>query len=386
MLAVFHWDGEAGNGLWSDPLNWDRDSLPGSADDVVIDMSVPTAVVAQGVFVQSVTLGGTSTAEQKLTADGVVGDAFQVSGEIQIHQNGVFKTTFGTYVFVGEPGGAPATLKNEGLLSVDLYSRVFVSGGFEQTPTGHLQLALDGGEIGGLVPLAFGQVNVDGNASIAGSLDLRPGPFFDPPSGASLNVLTYDTYQGSFSAITGLVTPAGIPLNPTYSAREFSLVVPGSVSGTDLVPTAFSVVASDGVSEIAVSWTVRNDGPADVSPDPGLAWFDEVRFSFDATLSADDSILGSYPHISEASGFAVGGTYTNAKRIPLPLVDSGFLILRTDVTGVLSDPELGNNSLTIPFQVAPARLPDLEVSPTTSPSSADPGEKHSGVVDGFQHR
>lgn len=36
------WDGEAGNGLWSDPLNWNNDSLPAVTDSVLLDHSLVT--------------------------------------------------------------------------------------------------------------------------------------------------------------------------------------------------------------------------------------------------------------------------------------------------------------------------------------------------------
>jgi len=33
------WDGDAGNGLWSDPLNWSGDVLPTSTSEVVIEVA-----------------------------------------------------------------------------------------------------------------------------------------------------------------------------------------------------------------------------------------------------------------------------------------------------------------------------------------------------------
>lgn len=39
LCAQIRWDGEAGNGLWSDPLNWENNQLPGPADRVLIDHS-----------------------------------------------------------------------------------------------------------------------------------------------------------------------------------------------------------------------------------------------------------------------------------------------------------------------------------------------------------
>ena len=37
LLARVAWDGDAGNSLWSDPLNWDGNALPTAGDSVIID-------------------------------------------------------------------------------------------------------------------------------------------------------------------------------------------------------------------------------------------------------------------------------------------------------------------------------------------------------------
>jgi len=37
LLARVAWDGEAGNTLWSNPLNWDGNALPIAGDSVVIN-------------------------------------------------------------------------------------------------------------------------------------------------------------------------------------------------------------------------------------------------------------------------------------------------------------------------------------------------------------
>ncbi len=49
LLAVVNWDG-GGDGInWTDPLNWDTNALPGSDDDVVIDVAgTPTIRLASG--------------------------------------------------------------------------------------------------------------------------------------------------------------------------------------------------------------------------------------------------------------------------------------------------------------------------------------------------
>ncbi|MGN6293439.1 MAG: hypothetical protein ACTHMV_11915 [Chitinophagaceae bacterium] len=35
--AILKWDGEAGDGQWTTPINWDLDRLPGSEDEVILD-------------------------------------------------------------------------------------------------------------------------------------------------------------------------------------------------------------------------------------------------------------------------------------------------------------------------------------------------------------
>lgn len=48
VMAQVQWIGAGGNGLWSDPLNWDTGILPGATDDVVIDNSlVPGSFLVQ---------------------------------------------------------------------------------------------------------------------------------------------------------------------------------------------------------------------------------------------------------------------------------------------------------------------------------------------------
>jgi hypothetical protein len=48
LLAAVAWDGGAGDLQWNNPLNWDGDVLPGSADDVVIDVTGDITVEATG--------------------------------------------------------------------------------------------------------------------------------------------------------------------------------------------------------------------------------------------------------------------------------------------------------------------------------------------------
>ena len=59
LLATVSWDGGGGNLLWSNPLNWSSDQLPGSSDDVTLDASgLVTFGISSGepAYVKSLTL------------------------------------------------------------------------------------------------------------------------------------------------------------------------------------------------------------------------------------------------------------------------------------------------------------------------------------------
>jgi len=54
MLAVVNWDGGGDATSWNDPLNWNADALPESADDVIIDVTEAVSVmVAEATTVRS---------------------------------------------------------------------------------------------------------------------------------------------------------------------------------------------------------------------------------------------------------------------------------------------------------------------------------------------
>ena len=50
LLAAVAWDGGGGNSDWNNLLNWDTDTLPGSTDDVIIDiLGTPTITHSSGM-------------------------------------------------------------------------------------------------------------------------------------------------------------------------------------------------------------------------------------------------------------------------------------------------------------------------------------------------
>ena len=71
LLTTVAWDGEAGDGLWSSPLNWSGDVLPGADDDVKIDVGGPASVrLETATTIASLSLGSDAGAPQDLVLAG----------------------------------------------------------------------------------------------------------------------------------------------------------------------------------------------------------------------------------------------------------------------------------------------------------------------------
>jgi len=61
VAAVKTWDGDAGDGLWSSPTNWDNDTLPAVDDSVLLDDPLPTSITMDmDVTIEDLTISGPS--------------------------------------------------------------------------------------------------------------------------------------------------------------------------------------------------------------------------------------------------------------------------------------------------------------------------------------
>ncbi|WP_309387455.1 PEP-CTERM sorting domain-containing protein [Cerasicoccus frondis] len=90
-LSAITWDGGGGDGLWSNPLNWDGDVLPTSDDNVVIDNA--TVTVDSPASAKQISLGNSGSSTVTLNVNstlsyfdqfgasdwGVVGDTISVN-------------------------------------------------------------------------------------------------------------------------------------------------------------------------------------------------------------------------------------------------------------------------------------------------------------------
>jgi hypothetical protein len=114
-------------------------------------------------------------------------------------------------------------------------------------------------------------------------------------------------------------------------------------------------------SEIALTWTVHNEGSGPTTS----AWTDQLFLSADAQLSPDDVALGSW---GNPVPLAPGQQYSRSDSVRLPGVDPGewHLILTTawEFEGTTSK---ANNVAFLPIEIT---VPDLVASQFDAPASA----------------
>ncbi len=133
------------------------------------------------------------------------------------------------------PGGAGAA----GTLSV--------TGAYTQGAGGTLAV-----EIGGAG--TFDVLNVSGNASVAGTLNVALINAFTPAGGAQFQVLTGNARSGTFGNVTG-------PLTAQYNATNVTLVAASANANTVVTTTLDTVNATDGVVSLREAITFANATP-----------------------------------------------------------------------------------------------------------------------------
>ncbi len=93
LLAAVTWDGEAGNGLWSDPLNWSGDAVPASPDEITISGNAGTVHLdVDHVFDGTLIVGSSSLSDvDELVIDAGVTATIPVGVGIRIQSSGAVR-------------------------------------------------------------------------------------------------------------------------------------------------------------------------------------------------------------------------------------------------------------------------------------------------------
>jgi hypothetical protein len=122
-------------------------------------------------------------------------------------------------VYAGTLNLAPPSrsLTSSGSLVVQAGSAMQVAGDYTQTSAGSLQPILAS-------PGQFGALQVAGQATLAGALNVSTANNFSPTNGQSFPVLTAGSVSGTFAALSGLSFANGISLSPVYSPTTVVLL------------------------------------------------------------------------------------------------------------------------------------------------------------------
>jgi hypothetical protein len=112
--ATVTWEGGAGNGLWSDPLNWDGDTLPVSTDLVLITGTTGSVTLDVDFTVEEELEIGTSIGPGTDVLEIPVGRTLTIDGD----QNTVVVMTMGTLNIEGTVTILDGELAASGLIHV----------------------------------------------------------------------------------------------------------------------------------------------------------------------------------------------------------------------------------------------------------------------------
>ncbi len=137
--------------------------------------------------------------------------------------------------------------------------------------------------------------------------------------------------------------------NLTMDANRTNNLVAAPISITfspNLEVTSAEVVASDGVGNVSVSWTVHNSGTEQVS---AATWQDAVWFSSDPLLDAGDSLLGYVDILPGGDVLTVGTSYSRASRFSLPIAADGYVIVQADHAQAVPDLQPDDNRILGPI-------------------------------------
>ena len=219
---------------------------------------------------------------------------------------------------------------NSGTLELGAAGKVAVSGSFTQTTAGTLREDIGGTPASG----NFGQLTTTQQAVLAGTLDLRHVNGFGPVTGQAYTAATYPSELGSFSSVTG---DTGLFSD---SVGATSLVINSIASGSDIAVQSITPPASaTSGRSISVTYTVANISNVGTG---AAAWTDAVYLSTSSVFSTASILVGTVGH---SGALASNGSYTQTFTGTVPNIPAGnyFVVVQTDVGGVVADTNTANN-------------------------------------------
>ena len=243
--ALYRYDNESGNNLWTTPLNWNPDGTPGAADDVVVANSRSVYLTSDAGTVGTVLVGDSggngalniysSIEVTNPCLSVVIGGAYASPNNYVSyyrHQNGGVLTTAGDLVFGRNGGKVDAEFAGPGTLAVGGTLRIgsYLSAGqsFFVLPGSAGTITAGGLEVGGAGELVF---NFNGEAvlktiTVSGGVNLLSGSQLTiKGNGYSNGSGTYDYTLIAGGSRTGTFTSVnvtGFPVAGTTTAVAYS--------------------------------------------------------------------------------------------------------------------------------------------------------------------
>lgn len=280
---------------WADAANWSTETVPGSTDIVSVNNLAGTAQLLEVVFNQNVPGSGNAFvheatvagAGQPLTVSVKSGSKFSATLGVTVANLGVFEldggevlagsvqvdsggtvTGNGTVVgnlTVGDGGGGGVATLSPGL-SV---GQINVEGNYQQQPGSQLVIEIDG-----INPGQFDAIDVTGQATLDGVVEIILDDIAHAPVGSVINFISADGITGTFARMI------------TTGVDDYFLA---PIYGGETPLAALSAAA--GGAPAAAGAMVFEEGDMDPSV-PGLGEEDAVAFAL--ALTDPDTYVVTY--------------------------------------------------------------------------------------------
>ncbi len=323
-----------------------------------LGLGTPDAAVVNQGTIQADVAGGT------ITVYGAAA-AFSNSGTVNASAGSV-------NIYAGSYGAV-----NSGTLSVGPTGTFQITGPFTQSGSGNFDVVLGGATTG-----HYGQVTIDGTASLAGSLNISEANGFSPSAGDVFTFLTYTSATGQFANYSGLILSSSAALEPAYNSTSVTLTtVADTTTAADLRVTNLAISPANPQSSqsVTVNWDDSNDGNGAATG----SWTDYVVVTNTTTGQTMASAYLPYNAATQGA-IAPGGSAALSYTFQLPNGPAGVGNLLVSVTTDYYDsiPEYypggvgyTNNTTIITAVSTLAAYPDLQVTGLSiTPSSLESGD------------
>jgi autotransporter-associated beta strand protein len=265
QLSAVAWTGSGGDNNWDNPLNWSTDALPGSADDVAIE--VAANVVHSSAVTDSIR---SLTSSQPLTLSGgtiSIASASSTSGPVVIDG--------GTLAGTGDiTVGGPLTLTAGTIAG---FGKVIANGGIVINPSG-TAFSLDGRTLTNSAGQTATWTGADSNVQASnGAIFDNLGTFQAENQGAftqGSGALTTFIDAGSFTKMTsnGELDFSGVGFNATNGSVDVQ-------SGT--------LGLQGGGTETAATFSIANGSTLDFAGSTAFSLDSDTTFSGAGNLTKD---------------------------------------------------------------------------------------------------